>query len=117
MADERDIPTLTLTIMRDMRDEMRGMREELRGMLEEQRQTNARLDHHTEILQHQTRVLDTHTDQLEVHGRGILMVIEEARVTNERFLNFVSGVHKKDHDDLRSRVQKLEAQVFRTRKH
>ncbi len=103
MTDDRDLSTLTLEILRDIRDDLRGMREE-------QRDANARSARSRSVEQ-RTRVLDIHTDQGDLDPR-----IERARETNARIEQFIRGDDRKKHDDeLRTRVEKLEVHVFGSR--
>lgn len=108
---------LTIEILKSIRDEIRttnagleSLRDELESLgvdlIGRIDQTNARLD--------QTNArLDQTNARLDQHEKVLVKLIGEVHSLNDRFDNFLTGAHGKEHDELRSRIERLEERLDR----
>jgi hypothetical protein len=90
------VQDLTIEILKSIRDEIRttntgieNLRVDLTARID---QTNARLDQHERVL---------------------VKLIGEVHSLNDRFDNFLTGAHGKEHDELRSRIERIEGRLDR----
>lgn len=81
-------------------------------------QTNARLDHTISRLDHTiTRVdevvtrVDAVITRLDKHEQVLVQLVGEVQSRNQRFDNFLTGAHRQAHEELRARVERLEAHL------
>ena len=72
---------------------------------------NERLDDHHGLLTEVVRVLGDHDRTLKQHGDALERLADGQDLLNERLENFMTGVHRQEHDEMRARIAKLEERV------
>lgn len=125
-----DVASLTLSILREIRDEARSTNERLdktnerlEALTTEVREGFAELRADVRALRGETgelggqmeeavRVLKNHDSQLQEHGHALRRLVEQNDGLALRFDHFLTGPHREDHDALRARVERIEQHLF-----
>ena len=107
-----NVASLTLEILRQIRDEARATNERLDQTNERLDQTNERLDQTNEHLaSFEARVDRRLRDQEEATRDGFALVAKHLRRLDQRIDHVLVGPHRDEHRELRQRVEHIEARL------
>jgi ABC-type transporter Mla subunit MlaD len=112
MADKkkRGVRDLTVEILKGIRDEIRHTNRGLDNLRADVDKLRTDL---TERLDQTNARLDQTNARLDQHEKVLVKLIGEVKTLNDRFDNFLTGAHGKEHDELRARIERIEQRLDR----